>query len=351
MNGNVGEDWKKAILNVDSSVRDAASVLNLTGLKIVLVVEHGFKLIGTVSDGDIRRGLLNGFDLESKLINIVQKNAVVAPKETSSVTAVSIMKRNKIGQIPLVDDLGNVVGLFISGEFRDAPKISNLIVIMAGGLGTRLYPTTQKCPKPMIPIGGKPILGHIIDRAAREGFTNFKLAVHHLSNVIEDYFGDGSEFGVNIEYLREASPLGTAGALGLLNTDSREPIIVTNGDVLTEISYSDFLNFHETQNVEVTMAVRSFDWINPFGVIRSEGVKLVSYEEKPKYSFQINAGIYALNRSCLDILKVNESIDMPDLIETVRGLNRQVNVYPIHENWIDIGSPSDLSQAISRYGT
>ena len=219
------------------------------------------------------------------------------------------------------------------------------MVIMAGGRGTRLGEHTQYCPKPLLPVGGRPMLEHIIERAKVEGFNHFVLAIHYLGHMIEDYFGDGSRLNITIEYLRENKPLGTAGALGLLSARPVEPFLVTNGDVLTDIRYAELLDFHIRHSATATMAVRLHEWQNPYGVVKTNGVDIVGFDEKPVVRSHINAGIYVLAPSALDSIGANEHCDMPTLFGRVQDRQSRTIVYPMHEPWLDVGRPADLEKA------
>jgi NDP-sugar pyrophosphorylase family protein len=221
------------------------------------------------------------------------------------------------------------------------------MIIMAGGLGTRLRPQTETCPKPMLPVAGKPMLEHIIQRAKLEGFHRFILAIHYLGHMIEDYFGDGALLGVKIDYLREEASLGTAGALSLLDPLPDLPFVVTNGDVITDIRYGELLDFHDRQGAAATMAVRQHEWRHPFGVVQMNGVEIVGFEEKPIARTHINAGVYALDPSTLGVLERSAHCDMPTLFERLQGGGRKTVAYPMHEPWLDVGRISDLVAADS----
>jgi NDP-sugar pyrophosphorylase family protein len=223
------------------------------------------------------------------------------------------------------------------------------MVIMAGGKGTRLHPQTENCPKPLLPVGGKPVLEHIIDRAKIEGFSHFILAVHHLGHMIEAYFGNGDAFGVKIEYIREESPLGTAGALSLLDPLPNSAFVVTNGDVLTDIHYGELLDFHIQHNATATMAVRVHEWQNPFGVVQTQGIEITGYEEKPLSRTYINAGVYVLQPSVVGILTKSVPCDMPSLFGLIQENEMRTIAYPIHEPWVDIGRPNDFLRADSGF--
>jgi NDP-sugar pyrophosphorylase family protein len=219
------------------------------------------------------------------------------------------------------------------------------MVIMAGGMGTRLRPHTENCPKPLLPVAGKPMLEHIIDRAKLEGFNHFVLAIHYLGHMIESYFGNGEGLGVQIDYLREQSPLGTAGALGLLNPAPSHPFVVTNGDVITDIRYGELLDFHARHAAAATMAVRLHEWQHPFGVVQTKGVEIVGFEEKPITRSHINAGVYSLDPAALRLLGADTHCDMPALFDRLNAQGQRTVAYPMHEPWLEVGRPDDLKQA------
>ena len=339
------EVWIKAILPTDSSIRQAVQVLNESSLRIVLVTDDLGVLIGTISDGDIRRGLLKGLELDSSIDAVIHKNALVVPPELTREVVLQFMIANKLQQIPIINEKMQVVGLHLWDEISIPNVRSNVMVIMAGGKGTRLHPQTENCPKPMLPINGKPILEHIIDRARVEGFSHFILAINYLGHMIEEYFGDGESLNVKIEYLREDLPLGTAGALSLLEPVPNSPFIVTNGDVLTDIHYGELLDFHVQHNSTATMAVRIHEWQNPFGVVQTQGIEITGYEEKPISRTYINAGVYAMDPAALSFLTKATPCDMPDLFKLIQNNEKRTVAYPVHERWLDVGRPDDLLKA------
>jgi NDP-sugar pyrophosphorylase family protein len=222
------------------------------------------------------------------------------------------------------------------------------MLIMAGGKGTRLHPQTINCPKPLLPIAGKPILEHIIDRARNQGFTNFVFAIHYLGHMIENYFGDGKKFGVKIQYLRESSPLGTAGALSLLNPKPDSSFILTNGDIITDINFAELLSFHQLNSADATMAVREHQWQNPFGVVETQGLDIIRFEEKPITRSHINAGIYVLEPLVLSLLEKSVPCDMPTLLKRLQEKSKRVIAFPVHEQWIDIGQPTQFEHATDK---
>lgn len=343
---SVAEDiWRKAILPPGSTIQQAIIRLNEASLKIVLVANEAGELQGTISDGDIRRGLLRGLDLKSAVTDIVHRNPLVVPLEVGRETVMQLMLVNKIQQIPVVNEHHHVVGLYLWEEITTVTTRPNLMVIMAGGLGKRLRPYTESCPKPMLPLAGKPMLEHIIERARAEGFVRFTIAIHYLGHMIEEHFGDGSRLGVQIDYLRENSPLGTAGALGLLLPCPDRPIVVTNGDVLTDIRYGELLDFHVRHLATATMAIRLHEWQNPFGVVQTEGVDIVGFEEKPVARTHINAGVYVLSPDALHVLSDEGRCDMPMLFMRLQEKAMRTVAYPMHEPWLDVGRPDDLTLA------
>lgn len=334
--------WQQAILNCCSTIQQAIRNLDQTGIKIALVVDAEGKFEGTISDGDIRRALLKGLGLEDPISSVVHRNAVVVPPGMSREMVIQLMSANKVQQIPVIDGQNLLIGLHLWDEVSTPATRSTTMVIMAGGRGTRLKPYTEDCPKPMLLIGSKPMLEHIILRAKHEGFNRFVLAIHYLGHMVEDYFGDGSKWNVRIDYLRESMPLGTAGALSLLSKLPSEPFLVTNGDVVTDIRYGELLDFHVAHEATATMAVRTHEWQHPFGVVHIKGVDIIGFEEKPISRSHINAGVYALNPEVLAMLNVAEHCDMPTLFERVQKLAGKTIVYPMHENWMDVGRPDDL---------
>ncbi|MEY4467309.1 MAG: hypothetical protein RIR21_1102 [Pseudomonadota bacterium] len=339
------KDWRKALLPAASNLQQAIACLNESSSQIVLVVSPEGALTGTLTDGDIRRGLLRGLRLTSPIDSLINSNPLVVPPQLGRDEVLQLMQANRVHQLPVVDQQRQIVGLHLLDELISPEMRDNLMVIMAGGQGTRLRPHTENCPKPLLPVGGKPMLEHIIERARAEGFNHFVLAIHYLGHMIEEYFSDGSRWGVSIDYLREKSPLGTAGAIGLLAKRPDSPLVVTNGDVLTDIRYGELLEFHCRHNAMATMAVRLHEWQHPFGVVRTQGVDIVGFEEKPVSRSHINAGVYVLEPSSLWLLKPDEHCDMPTLFARLQAEASRTIVYPMHEPWLDVGRPDDLYRA------
>ena len=329
-------------MKTSSTIFDAVSNLDRSKLKIVLVVDDIGVFQGTVCDGDIRRGMLNGIDLNSNITEIINYNALVLPPNVGPDQVQQLMTANNIQQVPIIDDDGLVVGAHFWDDFIKPVSVSNLMVIMAGGLGRRMQPFTESCPKPMLPVAGKPMLEHIINRAKSQGFNRFVISIFHLGDMIKEYFGYGENLGVVIEYIEEETPLGTAGALALLDKELDKPFVLTNGDVITNIRYDEMLHFHNDVSATATMAVRVHEIQNPFGVVVLEGAKILGFNEKPIYRDHINAGVYVFEPSVLGFLR-GQHCDMPQLFAELISASNRIIAYPIHESWIDIGRPDDYN--------
>ncbi|MDH4395562.1 MAG: nucleotidyltransferase family protein [Limnobacter sp.] len=334
--------WLKTLLPTDATVQQAIHSLESSSMQIVLVQSKDGRLFGTLTDGDIRRAFLRGLTLDSKVSEIAHRKPLVAPPNMGRDLVLQLMQANRIHQLPVVDSDGRPLGLHVWDEILKPKALDNYMVIMAGGRGTRLRPHTENCPKPMLEVGGKPMLEHIIERAKVDGFVNFIISIHYLGEMIEDYFGDGSKLEVNIQYLKETSPLGTAGALSLIETIPDTPFLVTNGDVMTDIHYSDILEFHLRHQAVATMAIRHHELQNPFGVVKTNGLEITGFEEKPIYRSHINAGIYVLSPSALSLLVEGSHCDMPSLFSRLQAKELRTIAYPMHEPWLDVGRPDDL---------
>lgn len=343
-NSNV-QDWRTTLVPLGSTIQQAIYSLETSSMQIVLVVSEGNRLAGTLTDGDIRRAFLKGFKLESIIDDVINRSPLAVPPEISRDLVLQLMKINKIHQLPIVDQEGKVVGLHVWDNIITPTAIENMMLIMAGGKGTRLRPHTENCPKPMLEVGGKPMLQHIIEKAISDGFKNFVISLHYLGHMVKEHFGDGSNFGIHIDYLSEDAPLGTAGCLSLLPKIPELPFIVTNGDVLTEIHYNEFLDFHSRHEASATMAVRQHEIQNQFGVVRTRGVEIEGFEEKPIYRSHVNAGIYVLEPCVLKHLELKQHCDMPTLFERIKLSAGRTIVYPMHEPWLDVGRPEDLANA------
>lgn len=338
-------DWRRCTLGPSDSIRSAITNLTDSSARIVLVVSDDMTLLGTVSDGDIRRGLIKGETLESPISKILHANALTVGEHEKFEFIRKLMTKARIQQIPIIDTKGKLIGLHEWDKLHSLSAQENLFVIMAGGQGRRLLPHTSAIPKPMVSVEGKPMLEHIILRAKSNGFHKFVIIVHHLADVIEEYLGNGAKFGVEINYVREPQPLGTAGGLALIEEETKFPVLVTNGDVLTDINYRNLLEFHNESGSGATMAVRIFETQHPFGVVKLNGVDIEGINEKPVIREFINAGVYVIEPSLFNRIEVGVALSMTDFIHSLSQSNVNTKAYLVHENWMDIGNPMDLERA------
>jgi dTDP-glucose pyrophosphorylase len=338
--------WKNIILSYDREIQEAIEILDKESLRIVLVVDDSERLIGTVTDGDIRRGLIKNISLNSNIVEIMHREPTVALLGDKKESILSKMQSLDLLQIPIVDNDRKIVGLETIHNLLEKNKHDNPVFLMAGGFGKRLQPLTNYTPKPLLKVGSKPILENILEQFVSAGFQNFYISTHYKAEMVREHFGDGSNWDVSINYIHEVTPLGTAGALGLLPDNLQKiPIMMMNGDVLTKIDFEQLLNFHLEEGGEATVCTRPYNFQVPFGVIKTDGQHIISIEEKPIQKFFVNAGIYVLNPSILNIVDGKNHLDMPQLLEKILEDERQVNMFPVHENWIDIGQMEQFNQA------
>lgn len=336
-------------IQAQSTIRQALQVIDTGAMKIALVVDEKDRLLGTLTDGDIRRALLQGSGMEDSIIEVYNQNPVVAQEKDGRDKIIELALSKKVFQIPLVDDHNRVIKLIEIDHLLEREKHANSVVLMAGGQGQRLRPLTNDTPKPMLPIGGKPILENVILGFKKNGFSNFYISLNYKGEKIKDYFGDGQSLGVTIQYLEEESRMGTAGALSLIEEKQSLPIIVMNGDILTKVSFEDLLDFHVSNEAAATMCVREYDMEVPYGVVGLNKSNIVSIEEKPVQQFFVNAGIYVLNPEVLDLLPENSAIDMTNIFEQLVSDKKTILSFPIREYWLDIGKPDDFEKAESDF--
>jgi dTDP-glucose pyrophosphorylase len=337
--------WQNTLIGPDFTIRAALQVIDKEALRGAVVVSKTRELLGIVSDGDIRRGILAGVSLDSCVSEVMNTNPTIATKDASKQQLIKLMEAKEILSIPLVEN-GIVIGLHTLHDSLLVPKIDNPVFLMAGGFGTRLRPLTNYCPKPLLKVGDKPILEITLLNFIKSGFTNFYISTHYMPEMIRDHFGDGSKWGVNITYVHEEAPLGTGGALGLLpNNLPKLPLIMMNGDVLTNMNFLKLLDFHNRELADASMCVREYEYQIPYGVIQGANGKITSMEEKPTQLFHINAGIYVINSEIIEQVKKNEKIDMPTLLENKIEAHGKVLMFPIHEYWLDIGRLEDYQRA------
>jgi dTDP-glucose pyrophosphorylase len=342
----VKKNWHTATLGNKATIKDAINNLSASSLQIILIVESNNVLLGIVNDGDIRRGILRRLNLDDSIEEVINRDPLVVGPDMSRQSVVHIMNSNVLQAVPIVDKNRHVLGLHLINERILPEKQNNQIIIMAGGEGARLLPKTRDCPKPLLPVNGKPMLEHIILKARDEGFSKFVIAIHYLGGMIQDYFGDGSSWDIEIEYLNEEQPLGTAGALSLISEKPNLPVIVTNADIISDISYSRLLDFHnQHQDAYATMAIRLHEVQQPFGVVNTSGVDIVSFEEKPILRNNVNAGVYVLEPKVFDFFEKNRYCDMPTIFNLLQRDNLRTIVFPIHEAWRDIGHLKEYNNA------
>lgn len=345
--------WKNVCVSPETPIREVVKVIDTYAIQIALVVKEDYFLLGTVTDGDIRRGLLKGVELDLPVRLIQNDKPFTAVLSDDVPTIRSIMKRRHIRQVPVLDGQGRMVHLEMLGEFdlEKENKFDNTVVLMAGGLGSRLRPLTNACPKPLLRVGGKPVLETILDNFIRSGFHRFYISINYKAEMIEEYFGDGRRWGVKINYIRETERLGTAGCLSLLPEKPVTPVIVMNGDLLTKVDFQHLVKFHTTHNADATMCVREYDYQIPYGVIHREGNRLKGLEEKPVHHYFVNAGIYVVEPHVLEKIPKNKYYDMTDLFQSVIDDGKEGIIFPIREYWMDIGQVRDLEEADSVYGS
>ena len=339
-------DWTLALLENDRTIQKAAELLTANSLRIVLVVDKENRLLGTITDGDIRRALMAGSAMSSLATSVMQKNPIAVNQGDSGRKALQIMREKDLLHLPVLDAKGVVVGLETVRDLLFKEQRPNPVLLMAGGFGKRLYPLTREVPKPLLPVGEKPILQTILEQLAEGGFSQFFLAVHYRSEQVRAHFGDGSKWGVRIEYLEERQPLGTAGALSLLDqTMIDAPLLMMNGDLLTRLDFGQLVDYHSEHGGLATMCVREYDFQIPYGVVHGDGDQVTDIIEKPVQKFFVNAGIYILEPELLGQCRPDEAIDMPDLLRQVVNDGRKVSMFPIHEYWLDIGRMEEYERA------
>lgn len=330
----------------DAPLAVAVATMDDAALRIAIVVDAAGKLLGTLTDGDVRRALLRHLPMTTPVSDVMCRQPRFAEVGWTRDRILRLLRESELIQVPVVDAAGKVVGLETIHGALERGRIDNPVFIMAGGFGTRLHPLTHKCPKPMLKVGDRPILQIILERLIGQGFHRFYFSTHFMPEVIQNHFGDGSEWGVSIQYVHETEPLGTGGALGLLPKDEIDlPLIMINGDLLTALDYLQLLKSHNSAGCLATVCVGYYEHQIPYGVVESEGGFLVSMVEKPTQRSFINAGIYALAPQLVRDVPALTRMDMPSLLERLRMSGKRVSVFPIHEYWLDIGRLEDFNRA------
>jgi dTDP-glucose pyrophosphorylase/predicted transcriptional regulator len=334
------------LIRPEASIRDAISAVDRGGIQLAVVVDERRRILGTITDGDIRRALIRKVELDTSVSYLMNRNPQVANEGTSRKRIIEIMEFNKVSQIPVVDSFGRIVHVETLHSILNNNKRDNIVFIMAGGFGSRLQPLTQNCPKPLLNIGEKAILEIIIENFIKAGFHRYYISLYYLPEMIRERIGDGSRWGIDIQYVQETEPLGTGGALSLLPADKiNGPFIMINADLLTALDYNKLIEFHNSHDAMATLCVREIEYRVPYGVVSGDGVLVDQIVEKPTYRYLVNAGIYALSPSVLKYLCDKQPIDMPNLLQRAMADGEKVNMFPVHEYWLDIGRIEDFNRA------
>jgi dTDP-glucose pyrophosphorylase/CBS domain-containing protein len=346
----VTKDFSSLVVSETCTIREVISCIDRNGKGIAIVLDGDNRLIATVTDGDIRRAILAGLDVDLPVRELLHRRTntphgpITAPVGTADTTLLHMMAETTVRHIPLVDEDNRVVDVALLSELVKEYELPLRAVVMAGGFGTRLRPLTEDLPKPMLPLGSRPLLELIVEQLRDAGIRQLNVATHYKGEMISEHFKDGQDFGVDIRYVKENQPLGTVGALSLLE-ESEEPLLVINGDILTRVDFRAMLNFHREHNADLTVAVRQYELRVPYGVVDTDGVAVRGILEKPVVKQFINAGIYLLNPAVRRMIPNDQPYDIPDLIQLLLKDGRHVVCFPIREYWLDIGEAEQYDQA------
>jgi len=344
------KDLERVLLQPEATIQEAWTAIGRGAVGVALLVNDDRRLIGTITDGDIRRAILDGANFDAPAITLRKYHRgthwkpTVAPVGTEREQLLRLMQAESVRHVPLLDGEGRVVDLALLSELIDQTEPSFSAVVMAGGYGARLRPLTEGVPKPMLPVGDHPLMERIIEQLRAVGIQRVNITTHYKPEIIAEYFGDGRRFGLEISYVNEGQPLGTAGALGLMEV-LKETLLVINGDILTELNFPAMFDFHREYRADMTVAVRKYEFQVPYGVVETEGVEISRLVEKPSLGFFINAGIYLLEPIAHHYIPNGRRFDMTDLIKCLLADGRRVVSFPIREYWIDIGQHTDYEQA------
>lgn len=342
------QNWELLLVKPQTKIIDAISTLDKLGKRLILIADDDHVLLGTVTDGDIRRALIKQIPMDRPVSDIMCKEPKFVRADWIPEVVKTTMEQHDLLHLPILDRDHKIVGLQTLQDLlkKQTLHFDNPVFIIAGGFGTRLHPLTENCPKPLLKVGSKPILELILERFISSGFHRFFISTHYLHDMISDYFGDGSRWGVTIEYIYEDKPLGTAGGLGLLpHHEIEKPLIMMNADLMTTLDFASLLSFHELHGGAATMCARKYEHRVPYGVIQSNEHRVLSIEEKPVHSWFINAGIYVLSPQLVKSVIPGQHLDMPTLLEIQIAAGQHVNVFPVHEYWLDIGRMEDYQLA------
>lgn len=338
-------EWEKLAISPTTPIIKALEIIDAGARQIALVVDENQRLLGTVTDGDIRRGILKGRELANPVHTVMNPYPTVASSYDTRENIITLMNIKRVRQIPVVDEDGRVLRVEIYNEIMQPIRRENIVVLMAGGLGTRLQPLTFDTPKPLLKVGNNPLLETILMNFIEHGFYRFYISVNYKAELIMNYLGDGSKWGVDIRYIHEEKKMGTAGPLSLLEEKPDLPFFVMNGDLLTKVNFQQLLDFHNAHRAIGTMCVREYDHQVPYGVVKLDRQRLVGIEEKPVQRFFVNAGIYVLDPVVIESIPYNEYYDMPSLFQQMVERKQETIAFPIREYWMDIGRIADFERA------
>lgn len=345
------KDFERVLIRPTDVLRDAIRHIDDGGVGIALVVDSGRHLLGTITDGDVRRAMLIATDMDLPVSVLLERKTssaypqpITAPLGTTGETLLALMRKYVVKQIPILDDEQRVIDLIDINELFPFDELPLQAVIMAGGLGSRLRPLTEDLPKPMLPVGGRPLMEVLLEQLHDSGIKRINVTTHYRPEKITEYFGNGEAMGVELNYVNEEEPLGTGGALGLIPQPS-EPMLVINGDILTRVNFRTFLAFHQENHADMTVGVRKYEFEVPYGVVECDGVQVRSLREKPRMDFFVNAGIYLLEPVVFQYIPRGEHFNMTDLIQRLLDAQRAVVGFPIREYWLDIGQHAEYAKA------
>ena len=342
-------NWKNCLVTADTSLIEVMRVIDKSSLQTALVVDAQEHLLGIVTDGDVRRGILRKLPFSAPAKEIMTPSPLTVNVNREKSYVINLMLKHTVNQIPVLDENGRIVNLYRIEDLLYKKQRDNAVLLMAGGLGMRLRPLTNNVPKPLLKVGNKPILETILENFIYAGFRRFYFAVNYKYEMIEEYFGDGTNYGVEINYIHEKKRMGTAGALYFLPHNLPEPVIVMNGDLLTDVDFGELVDFHLAQNAVATMGVREYNYQIPYGIIDCDGNKIINITEKPTFNFYVNAGIYVLSPNVVDSIDQENFLNMPDVFKNLINENKRTVLFPIRGYWLDIGHMDQFKQAQTDY--
>lgn len=335
-------------INQNASIKEALEVIDKGAIKVAVVLSDDGLLLGMLNDGDIRRALLKGMSLGNSIAGIINKHPVVANINDTKERILELANEKKLHQIPIISN-GKLIGIQDIREFLAPKNKPNKVILMVGGLGTRLRPLTNDVPKPMLDVGNKPILHTIVENFVKYGYTDIIMCVNYKSEIIKEYFGNGDKFGVKIEYVLESKRMGTAGALSLLQKRPKDDFFVMNGDLLTNVNFEYLHEYHKDSNACASICIRKYEMQVPYGVVNVRANKVTSIEEKPTQSFFVSAGIYMFSPIVLDFIPKGVFYDMPTLFSELLKHDFPIHPFPIREYWLDIGRMDEYRRANDEY--